>query len=69
MLSADRADPGPFIGRIHAAYRRAALTPRSAGSWTITPPAWWRPTRTVDQRRALTADERRRFLAIRRQVS
>jgi len=69
MLQGDAADLGPLIKRIRSAYRRAERIPRALRRWTITPPVGWTPTRTVAQRRALTEDQRSRFLAIRRQVS
>jgi hypothetical protein len=66
MTSADGTAPSHFIGRLHAAYRAAARRPRSDRTWTITPPPWWVPTHTVELRRALTEDQRRRFLRYRR---
>ena len=66
MTSADGTAPSHFIGRLHAAYRTAARRPRSDRTWTITPPPWWVPTHTVELRRALTEDQRRRFLRYRR---
>ncbi len=69
MLQGDSADLGPLVERIQAAYRRAERLPRGPRRWTLTPPAWWTPTQTVEQRRALTEEQRSRFLAIRRQVS
>lgn len=61
-MAGDRQDD--FLTRLAAAYRRAA---RHSGprSWTIEPPAWWTSTLTVDQRRALTAEQRARFLRYR----
>lgn len=61
MVAGDRRDPSDFLQRTQDARRRARQKggPRQ---WTITPPEWWTPTVTVDQRRALTADQRSRFL-------
>lgn len=61
MVAGDRHDPSGFLQRTQDARQRARqeLGPRR---WTITPPAWWTPTATVEQRRALTADQRSRFI-------
>lgn len=63
MVAGDRRDPSGFLQRTHDARRRARqrLGPRQ---WTITPPSWWTPTTTVEQRRALTADQRARYLRL-----
>jgi hypothetical protein len=43
--------------------RRRALAARPAQRrWTIDPPHWWTPTVTVEQRRALTEEQRARWL-------
>lgn len=62
MTASDRRDPGPFISRLRAAYARAGRRPASERRWTVELPPWWTPTETVEQRRALTDDQRRRFL-------
>lgn len=62
MLAGDT--PSHFEGRLREAYRRAGRR-RTRRTWSIEPPAWWVPTRTVDQRRALTPDQRARFLRYR----
>ncbi len=59
MLNGDPT--GSFLNRLDAAYQRARRR-RSRRTWTITPPDWWVPTRTVAQRRALTPEQRERFL-------
>ncbi|WP_143054985.1 hypothetical protein [Nocardioides luteus] len=61
MVAGDRRDPSDFLQRTQDARRRAQqkLGPRQ---WTITPPQWWTPTTTVEQRRALAADQRARYL-------
>lgn len=61
MTAADLPDPGAFIQRTVDAQRRAAHRP-GPRQWTIDPPAWWTPTTTVAERRALTAAQRQRFL-------
>ena len=58
----DRIDD--FLGRLGSAYRRAGRR-RGARTWTITPPPGWVLTSTVAQRRALTPDQRERFLRYR----
>lgn len=65
MVSGELADPWRFVGRLRAAYARAARKPVSDRRWTIDPPAWWSPTVTVDQRRALTDEQRARWLRYR----
>lgn len=66
MTSGDLRDPAHFIRRLDDAYGRARHQAESRRPWTITAPPWWIPTRTVAQRRALTPDERMRFLGHRR---
>jgi hypothetical protein len=63
MVAGDLANPYPFMARLRDAYARAARLPRSDRRWTVRLPARWVPTFTVAQRRALDADQRRRFLA------
>ncbi|MGZ6744879.1 MAG: hypothetical protein ACXVD0_03140 [Nocardioides sp.] len=57
VTSADLVSLDGLVRRLHAARRRAA---RRTGerAWTIDPPAWWVPTQTVAQRRALDARQR-----------
>lgn len=59
MLAGDTTDH--FLARLAAAYRRAGRR-RTQRTWTIQPPDWWVPTLTVEQRRALTPEQRARFL-------
>jgi hypothetical protein len=66
MVTGDLVDPWQFVARLRAAYSRAARIRPSHRLWTVQPPAWWTPTRTVDQRRALSDDERSRWLRYRR---
>lgn len=65
MTAPDLGDPGSAIMRLRGAYARAGATPQADRVWSISPPAWWKPTRTVAQRRALAAHERSRFLRYR----
>ena len=60
MVAADRRDPADFLRRTLDACARAGRNP--ARSWTVTPPAWWVPTTTVEERRALTSEQRSRML-------
>jgi hypothetical protein len=62
MVTGDLADPWRFVGRLHAAYARAARTPVADRRWTVEQPPWWTPTQTVALRRALTAEKRARWL-------
>jgi len=65
MLTGDLANPFPFINRLREAYARAARIPAADRRWTIELPPWWVPTFTVEQRRALTEDQRARLLRYR----
>lgn len=60
MVAADRRDPADFVRRTRDACRRAGRDP--SRSWTVTPPGWWIPTTTVEERRALTSEQRSRIL-------
>ncbi|CAN5569344.1 hypothetical protein BH11ACT8_BH11ACT8_17530 [soil metagenome] len=63
MTAPDRRDPTAFLRRVEAAYRHAHLRPPPGHrTWTTEKPSWWIPTETVEQRRALTAEQRRRLL-------
>lgn len=62
MTAVDRADPSAYLSRLRSAYARAARRSVADRRWTLEQPPWWTPTETVEQRRALTADQRRRFL-------
>jgi hypothetical protein len=66
MVTADRRDQSAWQERMRAAYARSARTPTTERQWTIEPPPWWVPTWTVEQRRALTEQQRVRFLALRK---
>lgn len=65
MTAADLGATGPFVERIHAAYRRAARISAGDRQWTLDQPAWWVDTTTVAARRGLSEGQRRRLLAYR----
>ena len=60
MVSADNAHRDAFRARVRAACRRARS--RRSSGWTLEQPPWWIDTSTVAARRALTAEQRARFL-------
>ena len=62
MMQGDSAQREQVAARILQARARALFEPESSRSWTIEPPAWWTPTLTVAQRRALSEGDRQRFL-------
>jgi hypothetical protein len=62
MIGPDLGEPSAFLARLDTAYARAEERAHRPRSWTLDQPAWWVPTETVAQRRALTEDQRRRFL-------
>jgi hypothetical protein len=61
-MAGDKRDD--FLARLAAAYRRAGRR-RTPRTWTIEPPPWWTMTTTVAQRRALSPEQRARFLRYR----
>lgn len=65
MVAADWGDLDDFTSRLLAA-RGRALARTGAPRWTVEVPAWWTPTTTVAQRRALAAWQQERFLRYRR---
>jgi hypothetical protein len=65
VVAADRDSPGALAARMHAARERAAFAAPSTRSWTLEPPPWWRPTHTVELRRAIDPAERRKLLGYR----
>jgi hypothetical protein len=65
MLAGDSADRMEMAGRMLAARARAKWLPPHERLWTSQPPPWWTPTETVEQRRALSASQRERFLRYR----
>lgn len=66
MVAPDLRDPRAFIERLDSTYRRAERRPTSDRRWTLQQPNWWVDTSTVDARRALTPEQRDRFLRFRR---
>lgn len=65
MSRADLREDGGFGMRLRDAYRRAARRPASDRRWTIEYPDWWVPTHSVDLRRALSPEQKGRFLRYR----
>jgi hypothetical protein len=65
MVTGELADPWRFVGRLRAAYGRAARASASPRCWTIEQPQWWVPTETVAQRRALSAEQQAVWLRYR----
>jgi hypothetical protein len=61
VVAADAADRQGVVRRMRATRARARFAAPSARNWTVATPAWWVPTETVEQRRALTADQRERL--------
>lgn len=64
MVASDWSDLNQFADRLVAAGHRA-LARTTPVLWTVEPPSWWTPTTTVEQRRALAAWQRERFLQYR----
>jgi len=62
MVGADLSRRWEFRQRLAAAYARAESRPVADRRWTLELPAWWTPTFTVEQRRALSQTERQRWL-------
>lgn len=65
MMAGDLADREPFRQRLREAYARAERRNGADRLWLPSPPGWWTPTFTVEQRRALSAYERSRLLRYR----
>ncbi|MCD4533709.1 hypothetical protein LRP67_06410 [Nocardioides sp. cx-169] len=63
MLAADHPHTHQFERRLRDCIRRAERRPADERRWTLERPAWWIPTDTVAQRRALTESQRARLLA------
>lgn len=53
---------GRWESLLRETYARAGRRPASERAWTLELPSWWVATFTVEQRRALTADQRARWL-------
>jgi hypothetical protein len=69
MLAGDLREPYGFLGRLRQAYQRAARRPSTDRRWTSELPPWWVPTFTVEQRRCLDDEQRRRLLGFRQRAS
>jgi hypothetical protein len=65
VVAADHASPQGLAARMHAARERSAFAAPSARDWTLDPPPWWRPTHTVELRRAIEPAEKERLLGYR----
>ncbi len=65
MMSSDLRDRGPFVERLREAYGRAERRLAEDRLWLRGLPGWWKPTFTVEQRRALSAYERSKVLRYR----
>ncbi len=63
MFATDWHELDDFMRRLVAAAQRARARRRE---WTIDPPPWWKPTETVEQRRALAEWQKERYLRYRR---
>ncbi|WP_139227624.1 hypothetical protein [Nocardioides alpinus] len=66
MMAGDLADRGAFLQRLREAYARAERRNVADRLWFPGTPAWWTPTFTVEQRRALSAYDSNRLLRYRR---
>ena len=60
IMGGDTAEQ--VVARLRATYARAARMPAAARRWTLERPPGWIATDTVDQRRSLSRDQRRRLL-------
>ncbi|HRI99054.1 MAG TPA: hypothetical protein PLZ93_25735, partial [Nocardioides sp.] len=65
MVAADRGDTSRMAARMIAARKRGLWEAESTRQWTVEPPSWWIPTHTVEHRRALDSEQRRRLLRYR----
>jgi hypothetical protein len=63
MLASDAGNPSALVARMVDTRRRALGSAPATRRWTLEPPPWWVPTDTVERRRTLTPDQRRRWLA------
>lgn len=62
MTADDLPDGHHFLDRLEAAYHCADRADARSRRWTTTLPSYWVPTHTVAHRRALTQEQRERFL-------
>lgn len=65
VVAADHGSVSALTARMHAARERAAFRAPSTRDWTLVPPPWWRPTHTVELRRALGPADKARLLGYR----
>ena len=65
MRSSDRHHPQRMAERMLAARGRARWDAETRRAWTVEYPSWWIPTHTVELRRQLTEEQRRRLLRYR----
>ncbi len=65
MVAADTHRPAAFCSRLRDAYARVARRADSERDWTLELPHWWRPTHTVELRRAIHGSEREIWLGAR----
>jgi hypothetical protein len=68
VLGDDLANRDRLATRMRSAVAAASRRPVDARRWTLQRPAWWRDTDTVEQRRALSDEDRRRWLRYRLQA-
>lgn len=69
VLRGDLDNRHQLVARLYAARARARWLPPHERLWTTVPPAWWRPTLTVAQRRTLSEADRIRLLRHRSRVA
>ena len=62
VLASDARDPFDVVRRMRATRARSRFESPATRAWTIEKPSWWVPTETVEQRRALSVDQRARLL-------
>ena len=69
VLSSHLHDRDQTATRMREVRRRALAARPTHPRWTIEPASWWQPTVTVEQRRALTEEQRDRWLGHRLRAS
>lgn len=69
VLAADMPHRDLVVRRMNETRERALQTLALRPPWTLTPPAWWVDSHTVEQRRALNGSARDVILRHRRQVA
>ncbi|MFS3127190.1 hypothetical protein ACLM5J_02165 [Nocardioides sp. Bht2] len=62
VVEGEQRRPDELLDRLQAALSRARVGAANSRLWTTTPPSWWVPTWTVEQRRQLDFEQRRRIL-------